>query len=268
MRKPLVPAFRRSGVRRGHRAVWVALASLALGMLLCGPVLAQGAGLLPQVQVTATGGKDSGDVALPLQVIALLTILSVAPAIVMMMTSFTRIVIVLGLTRSAIGTQQVPPNQVLMGLALCLTFFTMQPTLKEVNDRALQPYLQKRLSPEKAMERAIVPVRGFMLRQTRENDLALFVELSRLPRPKTAKDVPTYVLIPAFIISELKTAFTMGFVIFLPFLVIDIVVSMILMSMGMMMLPPVMVSLPFKLLLFVMVDGWNLLVRALALSFA
>jgi flagellar biosynthetic protein FliP len=263
-----VQAFRRSGMRKASRGLWVALASLGVGLVLCGPALAQGSGLLPQLQVTASGGKGGSDVALPLQILALLTILSVAPAIVMMMTSFTRIVIVLGLTRSAIGAQQIPPNQVLMGLALCLTFFTMQPTLKQVNDQALQPYLNKRISAEKAMDKAIVPVRGFMLRQTRENDLALFVELSRLPRPRTARDVPTYVLVPAFIISELKTAFTMGFVIFLPFLVIDIVVSMILMSMGMMMLPPVMISLPFKLLLFVMVDGWNLLTRALALSFS
>jgi flagellar biosynthetic protein FliP len=198
---------------------------------------------------------------------ALLTVLSVAPAIVMMMTSFSRIVIVLALTRSALGTQQIPPNQVLMGLALCLTFFTMQPTLAEINNRALQPYLTKRMPFEKAVQTALPPVRRFMLRQTRQNDLALFVDLSRLPRPRTARDVPTYVLVPAFIVSELKTAFTMGFVIFLPFLVIDLVVSMILMSMGMVMLPPVLISLPFKLLLFVMIDGWNLLTRALALSF-
>ncbi len=201
------------------------------------------------------------------QVVGLLTILAVAPALLMMMTSFTRIVIVLGLTRSALGTQQIPPNQVLMGLALCLTYFTMQPVLGEINDSALQPYVAKKISMDAAVQKALPPVRRFMLRQTRESDLALFVELSHTPRPRTARDVPTFVIVPAFVISELRTAFTMGFIIFLPFLVIDLVVSMVLMSMGMMMMPPMLISLPFKVLLFVMVDGWHLLARALALSF-
>ena len=202
-----------------------------------------------------------------LQMLGMLTVLAVAPGILMMMTSFTRIVIVLGLTRSAIGTQQLPPNQVLMGLALCLTFFTMQPTLADMNTSALQPYLSRQLTADQAVEKAIPPIRSFMLRQTREADLSLFVEMSRIPRPATVRDVPTYVIIPAFVISELKTAFMMGFLIMLPFLVIDLIVSLILMSMGMMMVPPMQIALPFKILLFVLIDGWHLLARALALSF-
>ena len=242
-------------------------AGLLLWVLATSPAAAQGGIPVPQMNLAVTGSKRPEDVSVTMQVLALLTVLSVAPAILMMMTAFTRIVIALGLTRTALGTQQIPPNQVLMGLALCLTFFTMQPTLAEMNDRALQPYLAKRLPFDAAVQRALPPVRRFMLRQTRENDLALFVELSHTPRPRTARDVPTFVIVPAFVISVLKTAFTMGFVIFLPFLVIDLVVSMILTSMGMMMLPPVLISLPFKLLLFVMVDGWNLLSRVLTVSF-
>jgi flagellar biosynthetic protein FliP len=215
--------------------------------------------------MTSSGKPE--DVSVSMQVLALLTVLSVAPAILMMMTAFSRIVIVLALARTALGTQQIPPNQVLMGLALCLTFFTMQPTLAEMNNRALQPYLARRLSFDAAVQRALPPVRRFMLRQTRPNDLELFIELSHTPRPRTVRDVPTFIIVPAFVISELKTAFTMGFVIFLPFLVIDMVVSMILTSVGMVMLPPVLISLPFKLLLFVMVDGWHLLTQVLALSF-
>jgi flagellar biosynthetic protein FliP len=238
-----------------------------LGWFSLAPAGAQGGVPVPQVNVALGGSRRPEDVSITMQLLALMTVLSVAPAILMMMTAFTRIVIVLALTRSALGTQQIPPNQVLMGLALCLTFFTMQPTLARMNEEALQPYLTHRLPFEAATERAIGPIRAFMLRQTRENDLALFVELSRIPRPRIVQDVPTFVIVPAFIISELKTAFTMGFVIYLPFLVIDMIVSMILTSVGMVMLPPVLISLPFKLLLFVMVDGWNLLSRVLAISF-
>jgi flagellar biosynthetic protein FliP len=235
-------------------------------LLACGPAAAAGIPV-PQVSVGVGEAKKPEDVAITLQLLALLTVLAVAPAVLMMMTSFTRIVIVLSLTRSALGTQHVPPNQVLMGLSLCLTFFTMQPTLAEINARALQPYMARRLPFEAAVKAAQPPIRRFMLVQTSEEDLALFVEISRTPRPRTQRDVPTFVIVPAFIISELKTAFTMGFIIYLPFLVIDMVVSLVLMSMGMVMLPPALVSLPFKLLLFVMVDGWHLLSRALALSF-
>jgi flagellar biosynthetic protein FliP len=238
---------------------------LALGA--CHPAFAAPAVTLPQVSVGIGEAKKPEDVAITLQILGVLTVLSVAPAILIMMTSFTRIVIVLSLTRSALGTQQIPPNQVLMGLALCLTFFTMQPTLGQINEAALQPYFAKQLPFDEAMRLAASPIRRFMLQQTRVNDLELFVDLSRIPRPRTAGDVPTFVIVPAFIVSELRTAFTMGFIIFLPFLVIDMVVSMVLMGMGMVMLPPSLISLPFKLLLFVMVDGWHLLTRALSASF-
>jgi flagellar biosynthetic protein FliP len=250
------------------KVVLRAASILLLLAIATGACLAQDRLPVPQVSVGIGEAKRPEDVALTLQVLALLTVLSVAPAILMMMTSFTRIIIVLSLTRSALGVQQLPPNQVLMGLGLCLTFFTMQPTLAEINTQALQPYLKKRLPFDQALHQAVPPVRRFMLRQTRENDLALFVELSRTPRPSTAADVPTYVIFPAFLISELRTGFTMGFVIFLPFLVIDLVVGMILMSMGMVMLPPMLVSLPFKILLFILVDGWHLLARALTVSFS
>jgi flagellar biosynthetic protein FliP len=251
----------------GRALAGCGLLTLLLCLMVCTPAIAQVAVPLPQLNVALGNTKRPEDVSVTLQLLALLTVLSVAPAILMMMTAFTRIVIVLALTRSALGTQQIPPNQVLMGLALCLTFFTMQPTLAKMNDQALQPYMAKRIPFDAAIQKALPPVRAFMLRQTRENDLALFVDLSRTPRPKTARDVPTFVLVPAFVISELKTAFTMGFAIFLPFLVIDMVVSMVLTSVGMVMLPPVLISLPFKLLLFVLVDGWNLLTRVLAVSF-
>jgi flagellar biosynthetic protein FliP len=184
-----------------------------------------------------------------------------------MVTAFTRIVIVLSFVRSALAVPQLPPNQVLIGMSLFLTFFVMAPTWNQINEQALQPYLNGELDQKTAYERGIEPVRGFLLRQTRERDLALFVDLAKLPRPKTPQDIPTYVLVPAFIISELKTAFQMGVIIFIPFLIIDMVVSSALMSMGMMMLPPSMISLPFKLLLFVMVDGWHLIVRSLVMSF-
>lgn len=241
-------------------------AALLAGLLAAGPVLAQASSSLPiGIQLPDPGHPK--ETAASLQMLGLLTVLAVAPAILMMVTSFTRIVIVLGLTRSAIGTQQLPPNQVLMGLALCLTFFTMQPTLAQINAQALQPYLTRRLDAEEAIAAATPPLRTFMLNQTNEADLKLFVGMSRIPAPGSVDDVPTYVIIPAFIISELKTGFTMGFILMLPFLVIDLVVSLILMSMGMLMVPPMQIALPFKILLFVLIDGWHLLARALALSF-
>ncbi len=204
---------------------------------------------------------------LPLQLFLVLTVLSLAPAILITMTSFTRIIVVLSFVRNALGTQQVPPNQVLIGLALFLSFFVMAPTWQQINKDALQPYLNKQIAQDEAIKRAEEPMRSFMLKQTREKDLALFVELAKIGQPKTYKDIPTYVLIPAFVISELKTAFQIGFVIFLPFIVIDMVVASTLMSMGMMMLPPMLISLPFKILLFVMVDGWDLIVKSLVVGF-
>lgn len=223
---------------------------------------------IPNISLDIGGeAKDPEGVSQALQILALLTVLSLAPAILILVTSFTRIVVVLSFVRSALATQQMPPNQVLVGLALFLTFFVMAPTWQEVNREALQPYLKGEITQEQAFSRGMQPLRSFMFRQTREKDLALFVKMSEIHRPRTYRDIPNYVLIPAFVISELKTAFQIGFIIFVPFLVIDMVVSSALMSMGMLMLPPMMISLPFKILLFVLVDGWNLVVHSLVMSF-
>lgn len=222
---------------------------------------------LPKINVGVETANTPQDVSTSFQILFLLTILSLAPALLIMVTSFTRIIIVLSFTRSALGTQQVPPNPVLIGLTLFLTFFTMAPVISAVNTNAIQPYTRQEVNFQTAVSRGEQPLRGFMLRQTREKDLALFVHLAKMPRPEGPDDVPTHVVIPAFIISELKTAFTMGFIIFIPFLIIDMVVGVTLMSMGMMMLPPVLVSLPIKILLFVMVDGWHLIARSLVVSF-
>ena len=185
----------------------------------------------------------------------------------MLLTSFARTVIVLSFTRSALGTQQIPPNAVLIGLALALTAFVMAPTGQQINQTALQPYLAHKISYTVAMQNAVLPLRAFMFRQTRDSDLSLFVEMSHMPAPRTEADIPTYILIPSFIIGELKTAFTIGFLIYIPFVVIDLVVATILMSMGMMMMPPVMISLPCKIMLFVLIDGWALIARGIVTSF-
>lgn len=233
------------------------------------PVVAQAAPLfpVPQINLGVDAANNPKDVALSLQILLTLTVLSLAPSILIMMTSFTRIIVVLSFMRSALGTQQMPPNQVLIGLALFLTFYTMSPYWTAINNKALQPYLANAITQEAAMTEAVKPVREFMFKQTRENDLALFVNLSEIPRPNSPDDVPTTTLIPAFVISELKTAFQIGFLIYIPFIVIDMIVASTLMSMGMMMVPPVMISLPFKLLLFILVDGWHLLIRSLVTSF-
>jgi len=201
------------------------------------------------------------------KLLLLLTVFSIAPGILIMMTCFTRIIIVLSFVRTSLGTQQMPPNQVLIGLALFLTFFIMAPTFKQVNDQALQPLFSEKINLEQAYERASVPLKEFMSEHTRQKDLALFLKYSGAKTPKTVQDIPLTTLVPAFAISEIKTAFQMGFMIFIPFLVIDMVVASVLMSMGMMMLPPVMISLPFKILLFVLVDGWYLVVKSLLESF-
>jgi flagellar biosynthetic protein FliP len=202
-----------------------------------------------------------------LSLLLLITVLSLAPAFLVLMTSFTRIVIVLGFVRTSLGTQSMPPNQVLVGLALFLTMFIMSPTLTQVNDQALQPYLKGELTQTEALQKASVPMKEFMYKHTREKDLLLFMNYTKTEKPKTFQDIPITVLIPSYAISELKTAFQMGFMIFIPFLVIDMVVASTLMAMGMMMLPPVMISLPFKILLFVLVDGWYLVVKSLLTSF-
>ncbi|MGQ9784005.1 MAG: flagellar type III secretion system pore protein FliP [Armatimonadota bacterium] len=222
---------------------------------------------IPKIDISVGQAKSPQEVATSLQILFLLTVLSLAPALLIMVTSFTRIVIVLSFTRSALGSPQVPPNTVLIGLALFMTFFTMFPVWEQINQNSVKPYLSHQISFQQAVQYAELPIKEFMLKQTRPGDIALFVSLSRSAKPKSKNELQMHVLIPAFLISELKTAFTIGFVIFIPFLVIDMVVSVTLMSMGMLMLPPVMISLPFKILLFVLVDGWHLLARSLVLSF-
>lgn len=202
-----------------------------------------------------------------LQILFLLTVLSLAPAIVVMMTSFTRLAVVFSMVRHALGTQQMPPNQILIGLALMLTFFIMSPVYEKINIEALKPYLAEEISQQDALKKALEPIREFMFKQTRKKDLSLFMSISKSNKPQNLDQIPTTVLVPSFVISELKTAFEIGFLIYIPFLVIDMVVASVLLSMGMMMLPPFMVSLPFKLMLFVLVDGWHLLVGSMVRSF-
>lgn len=233
----------------------------------CSSVHAQQIPLLPSVTLGVGQADKPQQVSVLLQILLLLTVLSLAPAIVVMMTSFTRLIVVFSLVRHALGTQQMPPNQVLIGLALLLTFFLMSPVYEKVNRDALQPYLADEISQTVALRRALVPIRQFMFKQTRKKDITLFLQVSKTKQPHNIDEIPTRVLIPAFVISELKTAFEIGFLIYIPFLVIDMVVASVLLSMGMMMLPPFMISLPFKLMLFVLVDGWNLLVGSLVKSF-
>ncbi|MFZ5776201.1 MAG: flagellar type III secretion system pore protein FliP [Thermodesulfobacteriota bacterium] len=240
---------------------------LIVGLLLALPALAQ-AVTLPTFQIGVTDAKNPQQVAATIEILLLFTVLSMAPAILLMMTSFTRLVIAFSFLRSALGTQQMPPTQILVGLALFLTAFIMTPVFTKINETAVKPYMAEQINAEQALSEAVKPIRAFMFKQTREKDLELFLSLAKSPKPKNKEEVATSVLIPAFMISELKTAFTIGFVLFLPFLVIDMVVASVLLSMGMMMLPPVMVSLPMKLLLFVLVDGWYLIVGSLVKSFA
>ena len=257
---------RRSDWRR-PRALLLVLGLAGVGLLLGGCGTGTGNGALPSVRVQV-GGPEGGDsMAVGVQLLLLLTVLSLVPAILMMVTSFIRISIVLSFARSAIGMPQLPPNQILLGLSLFLTVFVMAPIWSQINDEALQPFLANEISMNDAITRGSTPLREFMLKQTRERDLALFMSLGKLDQPNTVDDVPMYVVIPSFMISELKTAFQMGFLILLPFVVIDMVVSSALMSMGMMMLPPTTISLPFKVLLFVMADGWYLISRSLVTSF-
>ncbi len=222
---------------------------------------------IPSIDINVGNSDNPDGASATLTIILLITVLSIAPAILVLMTSFTRIVIVLGFVRTSLATNQMPPNQVLIGLALFLTLFVMSPTLGQINETALQPYLQGKISQTEALQKAAIPIKKFMAQQTREKDLLLFLNYAKADKPKSYEDIPLTVLVPAFAISELKTAFQMGFMIFIPFLVIDMVVSSVLMTMGMMMLPPVMISLPFKILLFVLVDGWYLVVKSLLLSF-
>jgi len=238
-------------------------------VLACGAVLLWALPAAAQTPERVNVNIDGiGAVSAPLQIVLLLTLLTFVPAILVTMTSFTRIVIVFHFLRQALGTQEMPPNQVVIGLALFLTMFIMAPVGQQIQEVALTPAMNGELSITTAIERATPPLRAFMLQQTRERDLALFVELGKLPRPKAPDELPMRVVIPAYAISELKTGFQMGFFLFVPFLLIDLVVSTTLLSMGMLQLPPAMISLPFKVLLFVMIDGWNLLVGSIVRSFA
>ncbi|MGB3212393.1 MAG: flagellar type III secretion system pore protein FliP [Desulforhopalus sp.] len=222
---------------------------------------------LPTITFGVEDANTPGQVSNALQVLFVLTILSVAPAILLMTTCFTRIVIVLGFVRQAMGTQNMPPTQVILGLSLFLSFFVMSPTFNRINEEALQPYLNEEVDQPTALEKAVAPMRDFMFGQVREDELTLLTEITMDSEPMDPEDIPTMTLIPAFMLSELKRAFQMGFMIYIPFLVIDMIVASILMSMGMMMLPPVIISMPFKLLLFVLVDGWSLVVGSLIKSF-
>jgi len=246
--------------------VAVAIGAAAAGLLLVPRVALAGASLLPAISLQVGGGADE-HAATTLQVVALLTLLSLAPAILVTLTAFVRIVIVLSFLRQAVGTQNMPPNQIVVSLALFLTFFVMLPTLREIQEQALAPYQRQEISDGDALARAYAPLRKFMLRQTREKDLALFIGATGTPRPTTPDDVPPQIVMPAFLISELKTAFQMGFLVFVPFLILDMVVASVLTSMGMITLPPALISLPFKLMLFVLVDGWNVLTGSLVASF-
>lgn len=222
---------------------------------------------LPTMNLGFKTTENPNEVVNAIKLVLIMTVLTLAPAILIMMTGFTRIIIVMSFLRQALGVQQMPPNQLLVGLSLFLTFFVMGPAFKELNETGVQPYLAGKISQDVAIENSLAPLRKFMFHQTRDQDLALFVKLAKIERPKTRADVPTIVLVPSFIVSELKTAFQIGFMIFLPFLVIDIVASSVLMAMGMMMLPPVVISLPFKIMLFVLVDGWGLLIGSMVKSF-
>ncbi len=252
--------------RKWQKILFVA-GVLALLVVLSAPKTAL-AQPFPKISLNVGGGKNPSDIAVTIEILFLLTILSLAPAILILTTSFTRIIVVLHFLRQALGLQQMPPNQLLIGLALFLTYFIMHPVFTQINDQALQPYLKKKISYEEALKKGQEPLRKFMLKQTREKDLALFVSLDHSPKPKNEWDVPVYKIVPAFVISELRLAFQIGFLLYIPFLVIDLVVASVLMSMGMLMLPPVMISLPFKVLLFVMVDGWYLIIGSMVHSFA
>jgi flagellar biosynthesis protein FliP len=259
-------------VRRSTQALLIGLLGLALVIAVTSYAYAQAAPAgpivpIPRVNIGVTPSSKPQDVAFSLQLLLLLTVLALAPTILVLMTSFTRVIVVLSFVRTAIGTQQVPPTQVLIGLALMITFFIMNPVFTDINKNALQPYLKAQISQSTALNRAQVPLRKFMFKQTREKDIAVFYNLSKEKPPAKQDDVPTYLLVPAFVISELKTAMEIGFAIYVPFIVIDMVVASILLSMGMMMIPPALISLPFKIMIFLLVDGWNLTINAIFASY-
>ena len=248
------------------RALGVLLVAMSIAVLATVAVAAPVP--IPSINIGVGTANSPGEVSKTIQIFLLLTVLSLAPSLLIMTTSFTRIVVVLSFLRTALGTQQAPSNQIILALSLFLTFFIMTPVWQQINQEAYQPYVAQQISQEQAFERAVKPIRKFMLSQTRQKDLELFVSLAKMPRPRNADDIPTLTIIPAFMISELRTAFQIGFLIYIPFIVVDMVVASVLMSMGMMMLPPVMISLPFKILLFVLVDGWGLVIGSLVKSFS
>lgn len=249
-----------------NKKVFVALTLFVL--LFLGPSsLSAQTPSIPRISIGVDSAQKPGDVAVTLQILLLLTVLSLVPAIVVMMTSFTRIAIVFSFLRRGLGTQQSPPTQIVIGLSLFLTMFIMAPVGRQINDEALQPYLKGSITQAEAYKKAVEPLRDFMLRQTREKDLSLFVNLSKMEKPESKEDVPTHVIIPAFIISEFRIAFQIGFLLYIPLLVLDMVIASVLLSMGMMMLPPMMISLPFKLILFVLVDGWYLIAGSMISGF-
>ncbi len=254
-------------MRKVHRKILsIILISIGIILLLSCFTSTQ-AQTIPKVSLQIGDTNSSGNLSSTMQILLLFTILALAPSIIIMVTSFIRIIVVFSFLRHALGTQQMPPNQVMAGLALILTFFIMAPIFTRINTEAVQPYLAGEINQKQAYDLGVTPLREFMFRQVREKDLELFVNLSKIEKPKTQKDIPTYVLIPGFIISELRIAFQIGFTLFIPFLIIDMVVASVLMSMGMLMLPPIMVSMPFKILLFVLVDGWYLIIKSLVISF-
>jgi len=222
----------------------------------------------PKINIDVGASQNGNDVSVTLQILLMMTVLSLAPSIVIMTTSYLRIIIVFHFLKTALGTPQMPPSQLLAGVALFITFFIMAPTWNKVNDDALKPLMDNKISVQDAYNKGIEPIRQFMFKQTREEDLELFIGLSNQVRPKTRNDVPTLILVPAFSLSEMRAGFIMGFFLFIPFIMVDLIISSILMSMGMMMLPPMMISLPFKILLFILVDGWNLIVGSLVRSFS
>jgi len=243
--------------------IFLFLAALGVGLYAAPAAMPQ----IPVIDLSINAPQKPEQLVKSLNIVIILTLLVLAPSLVLVMTSFTRLIIVFSFLRTAIGTQQMPPTQILVSLAMVLTFFIMEPIGKKSYDEGIKPYMEEKIAYDEAFTKAMSPFKDFMIRNTREKDLALFLRIRKMENPKTIEDVPLAVVVPAFMISEMKTAFEIGFLLFLPFLVIDMVVSSVLMSMGMMMLPPVMISLPLKLLLFVMVDGWNLIVENLVASF-
>ncbi len=272
LQKPALPYRGKQKTSRRNRAIkavsekkWLFTVSALLALIVI-PTLTQ-AVTLPTIQVGLTETNEPKDIAVAIEILLLFTVLTMAPSLLLMTTCFTRLVVTFSFLKHAMGTQQMPPSQVLVALAMFLSLFIMAPVFSKMNTVAVQPYMAEEINIQEAYNRGIEPLRAFMFKQTRQKDLSLFLSFAKMEKPQDKSEIPTSVLIPAFMISELKTAFQIGFILFLPFLVIDMVVASVLLSMGMMMLPPVMVSLPFKLLLFVLVDGWYLIVGSLVQSF-